>query len=245
MYQYFTGGMSGSSTIFMQHQIDPNVLRVLHIANSDPMVMAFCQRYQIFDAQSLYNVLKNEYFNKRVKEMLKGLTPAEIEKLQRENPEYEYKPTTCARLMDLNTENFKTLGKKHPRFEGFHFRETVERAEDGTPTKIRTLYQCRSCGLVIWDHEDPMTLRDRLSGLGHDDIYNKTDFPTSEDCTRFREKQNSTKTLKVEIQLHETLSHGRDPISGIETVEIIPVTPQQQDQQEHQEHTEHTEQEQQ
>lgn len=64
MNEYFYS-FGGSATnfngfSFFQQQVDPTILKVMNIANSDPLVNAFCRVNGITDANQLYQILLAE-----------------------------------------------------------------------------------------------------------------------------------------------------------------------------------------
>lgn len=129
------------------NQVDPTVLRVMQIANSDPVVSAFCRSQNITDANVLYQHLlakgKEMYLAK-----LKAYTEDQLRQL------------TPPLLRDYDPEKTRVkhrVLKDAACFDPFHIRD-----EDG----IR--WQC-TCGAIIFNAtpDDVSAFRE----LGHNRTY--------------------------------------------------------------------------
>lgn len=141
-YTYsFGGSATNGFNFFQQQQIDPITLKVMQIANTDPLVNAFCRANNIQDAAVLKNILLTE--GKKLWEAkLKTYTEEQILNL---TPELE-------RGYDPNNVQCKHDHTKE--FESFYIQIDDE----------HSIFQC-SCGLIVVD-QDPKTVIDEHNG-GH------------------------------------------------------------------------------
>lgn len=142
-YYSFTGsaasGFGGFGNVFQQ-QIDPTILRIMNIANSDPIVNAFCRANRITDAKQLYQMLIAEG-KKRYEESLKVYAKEYLENLV---PELErgYDPEHVKHKHDNDVKGFDTY---YIQLDAVH-----------------SIYQC-SCGMLVID-EDPKGFNEDSGG---------------------------------------------------------------------------------
>jgi hypothetical protein len=100
---------------FSQQQIPPHILKTMHIANTDPLVNAFCRSRGIHDANVLYHQLL-EFGKQRYVNNLKALDKSEVERLAVENaldpemwPDPEPTPLRCNHGADLDFDAFHVV----------------------------------------------------------------------------------------------------------------------------------------
>ena len=135
-------GFAGNSFVFQQ-QVDPIILKIMNIANSDPVINAFCRANGITNAQQIHQMLAAEW-KKRYEAGLKTYAKEYLEGLV---PELE-------RGYDSNNVKHKH-GKDVEGFKSYYVQLDAE----------HTIYQC-SCGMLVID-EDPKNFMSDHDADGH------------------------------------------------------------------------------
>lgn len=147
-YYTFGGAATGNSfagfSNVFQQQVDPTILKIMNIANSDPVINAFCRANGITSAQQIHQMLVAEW-KKRYEASLKTYAKDYLEGLV---PELErgYDPNNVKHKHGADVEGFKSY---YVQLDDEH-----------------TIYQC-SCGMLVIDEDPKNFMSDHDAADGH------------------------------------------------------------------------------